>query len=89
MNNRSIHWWSGAFLVFLQILAGSYLVVEILTTRPRHNTNLGGALDPACLECRHCAVRQSRPVEHDGSGHRCRPRFGRGDLRDRIQPPIR
>ena len=26
MNNRSIHWWSGAFLVFLQILAGSYLL---------------------------------------------------------------
>ena len=48
------------------------LVVEILATRRCHNTNLGGALDPACLERRHCAVRQSRPVEHDGSGHRCR-----------------
>ena len=26
MNNRSIHWWSGTLLVFLQILAGGYLL---------------------------------------------------------------
>ena len=40
-------------------------------TSPQHKSC--GALDPSCLECHHCAVRQSRPMEHDGSGHRCRP----------------
>ena len=88
MNNRSIHWWSGAFLVFLQILAGSYLlwkssqqdvvaqILVVLSTLLVMSVVIVLSANRVQWNMMVRAIDAARQL-------------GRGDLQDRIQPRIR
>ena len=87
INNRSIHWWSSAFIVILQILAGSFLLwkssqQELTTTEILVVISALLALSVAIALFAN-RMQWNMMVRAVDAARR----FGRGDLRDRIQPP--
>ena len=87
INNRSIHWWSSAFILILQILAGSFLLwkssqQELTTTEILVVISALLALSVAIALFAN-RMQWNMMVRAVDAARR----FGRGDLRDRIQPP--
>ena len=87
MNNRSIYWWSGVFLVLLQVLAGGYLLwrskQQGLTTAEILVVTSSLVAVTAAIHLFANRIQWKMTVRVIDAARR----FGRGDLRDRIQPP--
>lgn len=87
MTNRSLHWWSGVFLILLQVLAGAFLLWKF---KQQDLTTTEILVVISALVAGSASIHLfANRIQWNMVGRAidAARRFGRGDLRDRIQPP--